>query len=163
MYGSRCAAITDSKPVTLAWLASPDPSVAGYAVYYGAVSGNYTSRIDLGTNTAASVPGLAPGANYFFVVVAYDANHVESTPSNEILVNPPVPLHMTMGTTPLSPVTLNFSGAPGHWYELQATSDLKNWATIWQFPIATDFGWLQYQDFPLGQSYTQRFYRLVVH
>ncbi|MDB6020200.1 MAG: Fibronectin, type domain protein [Pedosphaera sp.] len=163
MWVSRCAAVSEKQGVMLGWDASVDSNVVGYAVYSGTNSGTYTTRVDMGTNTTGLVPGLVPGAGYCFVVVAYDANGLESLPSNEILVQAPVPLHMTMGATPSSPVTLHFTVAAGHWHELQATSDLSNWTTLWQTSVAAVNSWVQYQDFPQGAAQSQRFYRLVLH
>jgi hypothetical protein len=68
--------------VTLAWDASPDPTVLGYRVSYGRSPGNYTSTVNAGSATTYSVPGLADGQPYYFVVEAYSATAV-SAPSNE--------------------------------------------------------------------------------
>jgi len=41
--------------IPLAWNQSPDPTVAGYNVYYGTASHTYTSRIHLGNVTNATI------------------------------------------------------------------------------------------------------------
>jgi Fibronectin type III domain len=161
----RCAAATpDAGQVgSLNWDASPDTSVVGYAIYYGTNSGNYTTRIDAGTNTAELIPGLVPGTKYYFIVTAYNAAAVESTPSNEIAITAPTLLQLTMGTTPSAGLTLGFTAVTGHWYELQATPDLQNWTTLWQSSVAAQTSWTTYQDVPQGNIPPQRFYRLIVH
>lgn len=66
------------KSATLAWDASPSAGVAGYRVYYGTASGNYTSNVEAGkflmTNT---IPGMANGMTHHFAVKAYNASGLE--------------------------------------------------------------------------------------
>jgi hypothetical protein len=68
--------------VTLSWLPSPDV-VAGYRVYYGTNSGSYNNAQTVGNLTNAVVSGLAEWQTYYFVVVAYASNGLESVFSNE--------------------------------------------------------------------------------
>jgi len=70
--------------VTVAWDPNPEPEVAGYKIYYGTSSGNYTASLDAGSATSALVSGLQEGVTYFFSAVAYDASNNESGFSNEI-------------------------------------------------------------------------------
>ncbi len=77
--------------VTLEWDPSPDAWVAGYAVHYGAVSSNYTVRIDVGNQTTATITNLTPGVTYYFVATAYTADGQESLPSNEVAYTVPFP------------------------------------------------------------------------
>src|SRR5580704_1635155 len=72
-----------SQSASLQWSPETGTNVAGYALYVGTNSGNYTSRIDVTTNTLGTVSGLTNGTTYYFVVTAYDPEDVESTPSNE--------------------------------------------------------------------------------
>src|SRR5882672_12401480 len=78
-----CLGARADQSVSLAWDKSPDTNVVGYAVYYGNSSGAYDSRLEVGTNTVATVtvPG---GLTYFFVATSYDADGLESEPSNEV-------------------------------------------------------------------------------
>jgi hypothetical protein len=69
--------------VTLAW----DPNeeeVAGYRLYYGRESGNYSTMIDVREDERCRVMDLEDRRKYFFVVTAYDSNNRESLPSEEI-------------------------------------------------------------------------------
>ncbi len=81
----------------LAWDPSTDPTTVGYCLYYGSASGNYTTRVDLKTNTTVTVTNLTGGQTYYFAATAYNAANVESPPSNEASfvasTNPPPSLN----------------------------------------------------------------------
>jgi hypothetical protein len=92
---SSCAIALGSQSVSLQWNPNTDTNVAGYALYIGTTSGDYTSRIDVGTNTVSTISGLTNGTTYYFVTTDYDSEDVESTPSNQAEYvtptnNPPV-------------------------------------------------------------------------
>jgi hypothetical protein len=70
--------------VTLAWNPDGDPSVSGYNIYYGGVSGVYTKKISAGNTTNVTVAGLIPGAAYYFAASACSTNGLESPLSNEV-------------------------------------------------------------------------------
>src|SRR6516225_8610900 len=70
--------------VTLGWNASASIDTAGYHLYYGGASGDYTNTLDVGDATIATVPDLTSGATYFFAVTAYDGIGLESAFSGEI-------------------------------------------------------------------------------
>jgi hypothetical protein len=89
-----------AQSVSLAWNPSPSPTVAGYDVFYGLASGNYTSINNAGTNTSLTVSGMTPGDTYYFAVLAYDAYEEESAFSNEVTDTIPMPPLIT--TEPLS-------------------------------------------------------------
>jgi len=56
--------------------------LAGYNMYYGKSSGNYSLRIDVGNVTTYKVNNLSRGT-YYFAVTAYDREGNESAFSNE--------------------------------------------------------------------------------
>jgi hypothetical protein len=58
--------------------------LAGYNVYYGTASGNYSQSIDAGNTTTYTVANLAGGLTYYFAVTAYDNSGNESEFSNEV-------------------------------------------------------------------------------
>jgi len=89
--------------VNLAWDQSPDTNVVGYTVYSGNSSGAYNSRLDVGTNTAATVTALR-GLTYFFVVTSHDAKDLESEPSNEVSYNVPAAADLAITITANPPV-----------------------------------------------------------
>ena len=75
--------------VTLVWDPNPEPSVAGYRVYYGTSSHHYTAVIDVGRQTACTVSGLVPGVTYFISATAYAGTGDESSFSGEIAYTVP--------------------------------------------------------------------------
>src|SRR5882672_7883004 len=97
----------------LAWDANPDPAVAGYMLYYGEVSRNYTGKVDVGNQTTYVLTGLLEGKGYFYAVTAYDSTRTESGFSNEASATIPFSMpsagfaaNRTSGT---APVTINFT------------------------------------------------------
>jgi hypothetical protein len=148
--------------VTLAWDPSEDPTVAGYYIYAREENSTTPLRIDVGAATQATVNSLKEGLRYGFTVTAYDTYGVESAPSNEAVFVVPVPLRLpnTVSSTGLKGI--QFPVAPGHWYELQASTDLRTWTTIWQTGVANSYSWVEFQD-PMSGLLKSRFYRLQVH
>jgi Fibronectin type III domain len=146
--------------VSLQWNPNTDPSVTGYNVYYGGASHDYTNSFSVGNTTNTTVGGLVEGKTYFFAVTAYDDYGDESDFSDETIYVVPGFLTLTPGTNPGDPMRIQFPVAPGHWYELQVSTDMRTWSTLWQI---TGFSntWLEF-DAPnvVGQS---QFYRLVLH
>jgi len=70
--------------VTLAWDANNESDLKGYTLYYGTVSGNYTSNIDVGNNTQYTTANLQDGVTYYFAVTAYNLDDLESDYSEEL-------------------------------------------------------------------------------
>ena len=75
--------------VTLSWDApttnldgTPLTDLAGYKVYYGRASVNYTNSVDLTSGTSVHISDLDPG-EWCFTVTAYDAARNESGYSME--------------------------------------------------------------------------------
>ena len=68
----------------LKWEAVPDDDLAGYVIYRGTESGNYTAVIDVGDVQQYSMTDLQEGVAYFLSVVSYDAWGNESDKSDEI-------------------------------------------------------------------------------
>ncbi len=75
---------------TFSWVPNSETNLAGYKVYYGNSSRNYTNVIDVGLpqpnngRIQASVDGLAEGETYYFAATAYDSQGAESDYSIEI-------------------------------------------------------------------------------
>ena len=70
--------------VTLAWDENQDADVAGYKIYYGTSSRQYTNIIDVPNKTSATITNLEPGRTYYIAATAYDVNGNESAFSQEI-------------------------------------------------------------------------------
>jgi predicted RNA-binding protein with TRAM domain len=155
-----CGIAKAASGVSLQWNPNADPSVVGYKLYYGGASRSYTNVINLGNVTNAAVSGLTEGKTYFFAVTAYDEAGDESYYSDETIYVVPGFLVMTPGASPGAPVRIQFPVAPNHWYELQASTDLRSWTTIWQVAgIANN--WVEYDASPINGG--QQFFRLILH
>lgn len=82
--------------ISLAWDANTEPDLAGYKIYYGALSRNnpsfvaYEHSIDVGMasqsgNTVTStLAGLTKGQTYYISAKAYDTSNNESEFSDEV-------------------------------------------------------------------------------
>jgi hypothetical protein len=77
-----CSSVAVASDAKLAWDAVT-PAPTGYKVYYGTVSGTYTSNFDAGANINTIVTGFTPTVKYYFVIRAYNAAG-ESGNSNEV-------------------------------------------------------------------------------
>ena len=121
------ATLAHSADVTLAWDPNTEPDLAGYEIYYGTFSGDYSLAVqdyadqgsspvtvpigDLGdpNNPAYTLTGLDDNETYYFVATAYDDQGFESDYSNEVtlpggmdpLPNAPI----VPGTTPMNDTT----------------------------------------------------------
>jgi hypothetical protein len=84
--------------VSLAWDPNTDPGLAGYKLYYGTQSRNYTTSIDAGSQISYAALGLQAGTTYYFAVTAYDNQGVESDYSNEVIHYVPEPGSQTNQT-----------------------------------------------------------------
>ena len=80
-----------SSIATLAWDApttnadgTPLTDLAGFKIYYGASSGNYSQNINVGNVTTYTVDNLTEGLTYYFATTAYDTAGNESKYSNEV-------------------------------------------------------------------------------
>jgi hypothetical protein len=68
---------------TLTWSPSSDPGVAGYNIYYGCTSHQYTNMIAVGLVTNVVISGLTANVTYYFAATARDSQGNESAYSNE--------------------------------------------------------------------------------
>ncbi len=68
----------------LAWDSNTEPDLAGYRIYYGTASGQYTQFIDVGDATNYRLDGLVDGVTYFIAATAYDTYQNESAYSSEV-------------------------------------------------------------------------------
>jgi len=79
------SAPVQSAQVTLQWDPNPEADLAGYKVYYGTSSGNYSYSLDVGMTTTCTVSNLQDGIPYYFAATAYDAAFAESEFSSEVV------------------------------------------------------------------------------
>jgi hypothetical protein len=95
--------------VPLAWNPSINTNVAGYKIYYGLASHDYTQSVNVGNVTNTTIVGLSENTTYYFAATTYDAAGVESAFSNEAIYlfkAPPPTLN------PIGNLTLNFNSPP---------------------------------------------------
>ena len=70
--------------VTVAWDANSESDLAGYMVYWGTTSGDYSDSKDVGITTQHTITGLQDGVKYYFAATAYDHDKYESGYSQEL-------------------------------------------------------------------------------
>jgi hypothetical protein len=89
--------------VTLGWEPNTEPDLAGYKIYYGNSSRNYTQIKDVKDKTATLriITGLIEGQTYCFAATAYNTSGLESNYSAEVFctINPAT----TSVSTPKNP------------------------------------------------------------
>ena len=73
-----------SAQVTLSWDTNKEKNIAGYKMYYGNSSRNYSSNVDVGNRTSYTIKDLESDKTYYFVVTAFNTNGSESSYSAEV-------------------------------------------------------------------------------
>ena len=96
----RCALSANAATAILQWDPSPSPEAAGYRIYFGVASGDYTDTVSVGVVTTATITGLVTGTKYYFAATAFDAAGSESEFSNE------ASLTVGSSTGPVAPTNL---------------------------------------------------------
>ena len=72
--------------LTVAWNPGTGP-IAGYMVYYGEATGQYTNSVNAGNNLSATLPNLS-NSTYYIAAADYDANNDYSSLSPALIVQP---------------------------------------------------------------------------
>jgi Fibronectin type III domain len=150
-----------TQSVTLLWDSNPSSDeVAGYRVYFGTESRNYSGSVTVGNATSGTVPGLVNGVAYFFAVTAYDADGLESGFSAEVSFVPVVPVVPRIQTrlTPGGQMILSVQGVAGRFFYVEASEDLTNWTVI-DVVLISSVEALELTD-PDAANFEKRFYRL---
>lgn len=149
------------RSVTLGWNPNPGSSVSGYNVYALEENALLPTKTNVGLNTQATIAGLKEGLTYRFTVTTYNQLGLESLPSGPLFFTVPVPLELIRPTGTSKNMRLRFPISPGRQYDLQASSDLKVWTTIWQTSGGLAYTQVEYEDLRSG-SLKSQFYRLIV-
>jgi len=151
-----------ASPCTLWWNQSPSSSVVGYVLYYG-INGSATNRQVMGKIYATTLFNLLTSSNYFFYVTSYDADGVESPPSN-VLHYKPQALSLLKLTSPTTgTMNLQFRAAPASICLIEYTPTLN--PAQWQIlgtATADANGDIMITDSQAGES-PARFYRAVLY
>lgn len=110
--------------------------LAGYKVYCGATSGNYSSTTDVGNVTSCQFSNLQAGSTCFFATSAYTSSGVESDLSLELAYSVPVERvpATSLSVSSCAPGIFAFGmvATNGYMYTLQSTTSLVSgaWADI---------------------------------
>lgn len=145
-----------SQSVTLAWNPSIDPGIAGYKIYYGTASHNYSSVVTVGITNSVTITGLTAGTTYYFAATSYDQAGVESDLSNEASYAVPAPQPALTATAySAGQFRFNVSGTTGAMYVVQASTDLVHWVSLQTNAVPFDFVDSQ------AANFSKRFYRSV--
>jgi hypothetical protein len=91
------AAQACSAQVSIAWNPGTG-TIAGYEVYYGVSTGQYTNSLDAGNNLSCTLQNLS-NSTYYIAVSSYDANHDESSGLSTELVIQPLTASVATGGT----------------------------------------------------------------
>jgi hypothetical protein len=104
---------------------TPLTDLAGYKVYYGQASKNYTFVVNVGNQSTYTVTGLQDGQTYYFAVRAYDTSGNESTFSNEVNLTPPPPSGgIRISLSPKADTFINIDSTN---YSTQSTLNTYTW------------------------------------
>lgn len=136
--------------LTLVWSPSADANVAGYKIYYGTTSHEYTKVLVFGNVTNAIIPNISPGTPYYFAATTFTTSGAESLQSPEVTYTVPA-----LANPAYSPNQLSFqvAGTAGSSFVVEASSDLINW-----YVVQTNTAPFTFVDTNLPDSGT-RFYR----
>lgn len=94
--------------VTLGWDLSPDPTAAGYNVYYGVASRVYTNTVTVGNTNYVTISNLVGGTTYYFAATTYNVAGLESDFSTEVSYTPlAVPPNVPPTLDPIPGVVIN--------------------------------------------------------
>jgi len=138
------------------WNGISDTNVAGYKLYYGTVSQQYTNAIVAGNVTNTSISGISPGTTYYFAATSYNAAGWESAYSTEIAYTvPPVNALLVSITPALAGINVSVNGTAVLPYVIMASTDLVNWVAL-----ATNTAPFTFTD-TNSSSYRQRFYQAI--
>ena len=146
--------IQANESVTLTWSPSASTNVAGYNIYYGAVSHVYSNVVNAGNTNQVTISGLVPGTTYYFAATAVDVFGVESGFSNETSYTAPMTLAaLNLAASKGGQFSFTVSGDAGQLYVVQASTNLINWTSI-----QTNVAPFLFMDSNTG-SFQQRYYR----
>lgn len=159
LFRAKAEAVT-STSVTLAWNPSPESNVAGYDIFYGTSSGNYTSAVSVLSATNVTIRGLQSGVTYYFAAASFDTNGDLSPNSPEISATVGATGQVTGTLTTIGALSagqfgFTLSGVTGGQYVVEASTDLVHWVAL-----QTNTAPFQFIDSNASQ-FTRRFYRTV--
>jgi hypothetical protein len=99
--------VAEAARVTLAWDSPTDWTPAGYIIYIGTATGDYTYRFDLGATTSYTFNPVPEGTTYYIAVAGYDTNGAVGNLSEELVIDVPFSLPEPVMGLQLSPSMLS--------------------------------------------------------
>ncbi len=123
--------------VMVSWVENSLSNVAGYMVYYGTASHNYTTDINAGTSTSVAIDGLTAGVTYYFAVTAYDNSGNQSAYSQEVQATIPNPPIISCSAT-----SLTNSCALGNNASIQTLQVWNAGAGTLNYNVSTNQSWI---------------------
>jgi hypothetical protein len=109
--------------VTLTWDPNSESDLAGYKIYSGVQSGNYSRNVDVGNVTNYTLNSLDLGMTYYVAATAYNTQGLESGFSNEVVYTVPSCTYV------ISPSSASFSASGGTGSVSITTQAGCNWGT----------------------------------
>jgi len=103
--------------ITIEWDPNPESTVAGYIVYVGPSTGNYTSSYDVGKTTTFTLPNAVAGTTYHMAVRAYSSSTNMSPMSADLVAT-------ISAAAPAAPTPLAPSGT------IASTTPTYSWAAV---------------------------------
>ncbi len=155
-----CPAAAGAHNVVLEWDPSPEPEVAGYRIYFGLRSGEYTEMRDNGAALRTTLGGLATGQTYYCVITAYNGAGLESAPSEEVAVSALAPNGRSVREVRIDGSTARIlvDGDPGTVQRVEFSNDMQLWTELAQF-VNNGLG-VEVVDPDAGLAH-RRFYRVT--
>ena len=156
----RVASADIAPGVSLAWDRSASTNVAGYRVYFGPSSREYTNSAYVGNVTSNLVNGLNTGTRYFFAVTAIGATGLESDFSTELAYTPATAsggAAVKVRLASNSQAVLTVSGKTGQSFDLLATTNMTTWSVLGSATVGSN-GEAAFTDTG-ATNYRQRYYR----
>jgi hypothetical protein len=149
---------------TLQWDPNPEPDIAGYKVYIGTLSGQYSRSVDVGPLTSYLLAGLNAGETHYLAVTAYTSAGIESPFSDEVIYTPAID-GITSRVIPSNFIptdgtaTIQFPGILGQRVRILATSDFETWTQVYSTTVTLN-GVVSFSDGAMNRP--ARFYRVVI-
>jgi hypothetical protein len=138
---------------TLAWDPNPESDVAGYRVFYGTQSGNYTNEIDVGNQTYYTPPsGFDWTRTLYFAVKAYNTSSVSSAFSAELQWVPPAPPAPATITSIVASTSYPLNAGHSVTWTANATGGTSS--LEYRFYLYRKTGWTLARDYAASNTFT---------